>query len=515
MHDPRRAIARWLTTLSLIAGLLAANTTPPAMAQPAGLPVAAQELTAIKPELREEIAAAVPEGLPAYDIAVTFPAANSDDRTLRGTLSLDYTNTTGIVLDALPFRLYTNGPDEGHDAITIDEARVAEAAVIPERSGDNAVVTIPLLEPLAPGDETSVAMRFTARVPEDERAHYGIFNYATEAGTWSLAQWYPILAGRDASGWVLDPPSVNGDPVFSNTAAYRVTVTAPDTLAVITSGVEITRDVDASGMATTTFEAAPSRDFVMVADADMRSTTREVAGTTVVSWYEPGDEAAGEAVADWSARSLELFNNLLGAYPYRQLQIAQVALFGAAGVEFPQLFTIDDGYYTDDLSRPAPTSFEFTVAHEVVHQWFYNLVGNNQYAHAFIDEGLANYLSSEIYFGRVYDEAVGQQVRQSFLDSPYASAVAAGKDQIVDTPTDAFPSSSGYIMAAYSKAPLGFAAIRGAIGDEAFFRGLRAYVEAFRFRIATPQDLSDALEVASGQDLTEIWTFWFERKEGD
>jgi hypothetical protein len=513
LHDPRRTLVRWLTTLGLIAGLLAALA--PATAQPVRLPVATQDLAAIKPELREEIAAVVPDGLPAYDIAVAFPAADSAERTLHGTLSLDYTNTTGTALDALPFRLYANGPDEGHDAITIDEARVGETAVTPEWSVENSVATITLPEPLEPADEVSLSLAFTTHVPEDERAHYGIFNYATEPGTWALAHWYPILAGRDESGWVLDPPSLNGDPVFSNTARYRVAVSAPESLSLITSGVVTDEETSAEGRRVTHYQAAPSRDFVMVADADMRSTTREVAGTTVTSWYEPGDEAAGEAVADWSARSLELFNDLLGDYPYQQLQVAQVEIFGAAGVEFPQLLYIDDGYYNDDLSRPAPTSFEFTVAHEVVHQWFYNLVGNNQYAHAFIDEGLTNYLSSEIYFGRVYDEAIGEQVRQAFLDSPYETAIASGNDQVVDTPTDAFPSSSGYIMAAYSKAPLGFAAIREAIGDEAFFAGLRAYVEAFRFRIATPQDLRAALEAASGQDLTEIWTFWFESKEGD
>ena len=511
--DNRCGAARPLTLmLTLVALLLTSTGLASTAAQPAT--AAATELAAIKPEMRGDIGAAMPTGLPAYELTLAFPPAESAERSLSGTATVTYTNTTGATLETLPFRLYANGPDEGNDAIRIDTARVNETDVRPELSVNNSVVTIPLPAPLEPDGQTTVSLRFTADVPVDDRTHYGILNYATEPGTWALAHWYPILAGRDASGWVLDPPSVNGDPVFSNTGLYEVTITAPEELTLITSGIETRRETAADGMQVVTYEAAPSRDFVLVADTDMRATTREVEGTTVTSWYEPGNEAAGEAAAEWSARSLAMFNELLGEYPYRRLEVVQAPIYGAVGVEFPQLFTLDDEYYGSDPTRSTPSSFEFTVAHEVVHQWFYNLVGNNQYAHAFTDEGLTNYLAAEVYFGRVYDQEVGRRVRQTYLESPYESALAAGRDQIVNTPTDAFPSSGGYVMAAYSKAPLGFAAIHEAIGDEAFFAGLRAYAETYRFRVAEPEDLLTALEEASGQDLSGLWTRWFERKQG-
>ena len=515
MNDSSPGFRRMRPTWS---GLLATLLLVILLAAP--LPLAAQPATsstialdAIKPEQRDEVAALLPDGLPVYDLTLTFPAAGS--LTLRGTSTLTYTNTTGEDLTALPFRLYANGPDAGHDALTIEHVTVDGAGATPEWSVDNSVATVPLPSPLAPDAETTIAMGFAAEVPLDAREHYGIFNLSSSTGTWALAHWYPVLAGRDpVTGWMLEPTSKNGDPIFSDTAAYDVTVIAPDDLQLITSGVQTATEPRENGMQATIFSAAPSRDFTIVADSDMRSVTREVAGTTITSWYEPGRDVSGEAVALWAEQSLEVFNDLLGEYPYRELQLVQVEIYGAAGVEFPQLIYMGSTYYDRETLPDGPSSFEFTVAHEVVHQWFYNLVGNNQYAHAFIDEGLTNYLSAQVYFERVYDAAAAARVSDSYLEGPFERAVASDSDEIVDTPTDAFSSSRGYVMAAYSKAPMGFAAIRETVGDEAFFAALRAYVHAFCFRVATPDDLRTAFDAASDQDVDSVWTHWFEERNG-
>jgi hypothetical protein len=506
-------LGRFFTTallLSCFAGMLAAPVSATAQTPASAVP----ELPAIKPHLRDEIAAAMPQGMPVYELGITFPAHGDPGRTLRGTMTLTYTNTTGEDIASLPFRLYANGPDPQHDALTIEEVTIDGSPAEPEMSVDNSVVTVPLPAVMTPGETTSVSMRFTTNVPLDAREHYGIFNRSGRTGTWALAHWYPVLAGRDPdSGWMLDPPSQNGDPIFSDAGMYRVTVTAPQDVQIITSGVQQSSEMPDDATRSTTFTAAPSRDFTILADDDMESVTREVAGTTVTSWYEPGHDEAGNAVADWAAQSLTVFNELLGEYPYRELYLAEVEVFGAAGVEFPQLIYMGSDYYDRQVNREEPGSFEFTVAHEVVHQWFYGMVGNHQYDHAFIDEGLTNYLSAQVYFERVYDAEAAARISGSYLEAPYESAVGSGDDEIVDTPTDDFSSSRGYVLAAYSKSPLGFAAIRETMGDDAFFGALQAYVREFRFRVATPPDLLAAFRAATDQDVQAVWTQWFERCE--
>lgn len=472
-------------------------------------------LHVIKPDLREEIASTLPEGLTAYDIDVTFPE-DRDDHNITGDMTVTYTNTTGETLREIPFRLYANSASVNHNAVTLEAVTVDGDEVEPELSELNSVATIDLPERLRDGEVVVIGIRFTTAVPVDESLHYGMLNYASQTGTWSLAHWYPMVAGRDAGyGWMLKPTSVNGDPVFTNTGMYTVTITAPDDLQLMTSGVEVASESTGNGMSTTTWSAAPSRDFVMLADDDMTVAEEEIDGTMVRSWFHEENVRAGYAALTWTAQSVDLFNDLLGDYPFVTLQVVETAMFNAAGVEYPQLFAIGDGYYDGPINTDAHGYFEFTVAHEAVHQWFYGIVGNNQYDDAYIDEGLTNYLSSRVYFGDVYGEEIGEVAFERNLVLPFRYMVEGNNDVIVATETDAFPSMNDYVNAVYVKAPMGFAAIHEELGNDAFFGALQAYVEEFRFRVATPGDLIAAFNAAAGADITPIWTHWFERREGN
>jgi aminopeptidase N len=167
-----------------------------------------------------------------------------------------------------------------------------------------------------------------------------------------------------------------------------------------------------------------------------------------------------------------------------------------------------------NLTSVIPAFLESIVAHEVAHQWWYGLVGNNHHRHAFIDEGLTNYVSM-VYFEEVYGEDEARFQLNLNLKAPYLTVLFTDGDQIVDQPTDDFSSQSAYVAAVYKKAALGFEAIRVEIGDDAFFAALQGYADDFQFEIAAPGDLKAAFEEASGQDLDELWRHWFEAAEGD
>src|SRR5699024_2383344 len=122
-----------------------------------------------------------------------------------------------------------------------------------------------------------------------------------------------------------------------------------------------------------------------------------------------------------------------------------------------------------------------------------------------IDEGLTNYLSARVYFDEHWGPEAGDEIVQRNLARPFENAVESNTDPIVDFPTDAFPTQMAYVVAAYSKAPLGFGVIHDAMGDDAFFEALRAYVEDFRFQVATPADLLASFDAATDVEITPIW----------
>jgi aminopeptidase N len=259
----------------------------------------------------------------------------------------------------------------------------------------------------------------------------------------------------------------------------------------------------------------PARDFTIVADDEFISTSLAYNGTTVNSWYLPGEETNGEAVAEFARRSLEYYSTLIGTYPYAELDVVSVEVYGALGVEFPQLVYMARDYYSRDIDLDAPSNLEFTVSHEVLHQWFYGMIGNNQYEHAFIDEGLTQYISGDPYFRHVYGDAAGAEFSNTAFRNTYANGIANRGDRtIVDTPSDSFNSSADYVFAMYYKAPMGFDAMLDAIGEDAFAAALQSYFRDFRFGVAQPDDLLHAFETASGQDLADLWYRWFESTAG-
>ncbi len=475
-------------------------------------------LAAIRPELRASVREAMPANLPIYELMATLePQAETGDvPTLTGTLKLTYVNTTGAALDSLPFRLYANGPDEENDAQIVSDVTVDGQPVDVSLSVSDSVLNVPFDQSLDAGETAVVEMGFASFLPIDSTDHYGIFGYGSTSGTWALAHWYPVIAGRDAgNGWMLDHPSRNGDAIFSDTALYDVTIHSEQGWKLATTGIEFGEtDAAGPGMVERRFASGPVRDFTIVADADFEVVSEETLGITVNSWFNPGEERTGEAVLQYATQSLELFDDLLAPYPYRELDLMPVDMHGAAGCEFPGLVYMGLDYYTGNTNLETPNSLDFTVAHEVVHQWLYGLVGNNQYDDAFIDEGITNYLSAQVYFEEMYGAEEAERIMNLHIRSPFERIVDTDGDVIVAQPTDAFPTGRDYVFAAYTKAPLGFEAIRLEIGDDAFFEALRRYVADYSYLVAEPDDLLAAFEASSGQDLQSLWDEWFNETNG-
>lgn len=493
----------------LLPSVVAATQTPTASTH-----YDPSELLAIKPDLREGIAANLPFGMTEYEIGIVIPDTDvASGIKIEGSQRVNVTNTTEELLTELPFRLYANGAHHDRNAIEITSVQIEGEDIDWEMSVADSVAMIPVDE-LAVGEAVVIEMEFTLTVPVDEASHYGILNHATNNDTTVLAHWYPVLAGRDPeSGWMLKPSSLFGDPIFSDAGMYDVSISAPAGRKIITSGVETNRESN-SVFETVYYNAKPSRDFVIVMSDSMESATTEVDGTSITSWFLPQHEIGGEAVLEWTANSLEVFNPLLGEYPWLELHAIEAAVYNAAAVELPQMFIMGSSFYNaSDIGRPV-TYFEFTVAHEVVHMWFYSIVGNNQYDDAYIDEGLTNYLSGDVYFREVYGDSTGDAAHQTFLFRPFQRMIEGNADVIVDYPTDDFPSSNSYVNAVYSKAPMGFHAIHMAMGDEAFFTALQTYVQDFAWRVATPADLEAVFQAQTDVNIREIWSHWFERREG-
>ncbi len=464
----------------------------------------------IVPSLSGQIERQFTGELPIYHVVGNLIPASEQAGRIEGKFDLDFVNFTEVPQEQIYLRLYPNFQDYGGGSMTISNVTVAHRPVEPVTSADTSLVTIPLASPLEPGDQTRVALDFVTTIPLDPITSYGMFGYFSDSSSYNLAQWMPLVAGWDpANGWLLDPPNTVGDPVFSNSAMFDITLAAPADISFVTSGVEVSR-VPVGPLTTHRWTAGPVRDFVMSAGTDLQVKSQQVGETTINSWYFSGYEEPAALVLRYGVDSFEVFSEHFGVYPYTEMDLVQTRLGDqAAGVEFPGIMYIGTYHYD-----PNSDYLRFTTVHEVAHQWWYGIVGNNQYRHAFLDEALANE-SSMLYREAIDGPDAAQQWIRDYLQRPYLSMLFGNfGDQVVDQPSADFLTNGPYGRTIYAKGALGFDEIRQTIGDEAFFLGLQEYVAAHRFGIAQPEDLLAAFEHASGQDLQELWAHWFERTEG-
>jgi hypothetical protein len=468
---------------------------------------------AVLPEAREEIIARTAGWLSRYRIdAVLEQTAEGESGRLTGSLDLSFVNDSPEPMGEIYFRLYANDASYDPGEMTVGDVTIGGATARTNESLHETLLRVKAPAPIAPGSAVDLHLTFSTTIPVRPRLSYGIMAVQPDAGTSALAHWFPLLAGRDADGWNLAPISRNGDPVFASTALFDVSLTAPADSVVVTSGIAIAEE-PLGEMTRRRFVTGPVREFTVVADDDFAAVNRDVGGTLVTSYFEPEQAAKGAEVLEYAVKALTLFSDRFGRYPFREMDLAQVELQGAGGVEFPQLMYMGDDLYRATSSRN-PRYLEFVTAHEVAHQWWYGLVGSNQYRHAFIDEGMAEYCSSEIYFGLVDSPEIGRRQLDMEVKLWYLTSLFTNGDAVVDQPSDDFPSTSRYGATVYAKGALGFAAIRAEIGDDAFFAALRTYAERHRFGIATPNDLRSAFEEAAGRSLDETWRHWFDAAEG-
>ena len=109
---------------------------------------------------------------------------------------------------------------------------------------------------------------------------------------------------------------------------------------------------------------------------------------TTISYYYFDDKNPEQSLKA-SVDSIKTFSNLYGLYPYKTLSVCE-SDFIYGGMEYPNLVFIS-------TSQENYEDYIYTIVHEIAHQWWYNLVGNNEYEYGFLDEGLTEYSTYLFY----------------------------------------------------------------------------------------------------------------------
>lgn len=452
-------------------------------------------------------------GASFYRIGATF---DPDRKTITGAETVRYTNTETAPLNEVYFRLYVNAPLYKEGGMTVDQVAVNGAPATTALEVDETALKVALPQPLAPGQQIEISLRFTTTIPTSGGG-YGIFNAAD--GIWALYNWHPEVDVYENSGWLLSPVSEQGDPTNTDAANYEVTFTAPESYTIVASGSEIKPAAAKNGQVAHRLVSGLTRNFVIVASDRFQRATRPIGAVNVSSYYLPANQQGGQAALDAAAKALDLFSRRFGPYPYSEFDVAQVALGGgAAGMESTGLVMIGSELYDQPTSQLGAVGslvpgiegmnvLAFTTAHETAHQWWYSVVGSDAYKQPWLDESITNW-SSAFYVDETVSKDAGALARDLFIASGYRASLQQG-DQRLDQPVDRFNGQS-YGRIVYGKGALMYDVLRKELGDDTFFAFLRRYYQEQRFDRADGREWLQVLNAAAGKDMTPFYRKWVE-----
>jgi hypothetical protein len=342
------------------------------------------------PGERGAVAGRFADELSAYRIdAELDPAAG----TIAGVAEVRVRNTAGVPLEEVWFRLFPNAAYYGEGGLAVAGVTVGGVATETSLALEETALRVALPEPLPPGAETTLRLPFETVVPVDSGGSYGIFGRDSATGAWALAGWHPTLAVYDpGTGWNLTPPTAAGDPTYAASSLFDVRLTLPATLAVVATGVETgegRRAAIGGGPVERRFVAGPAREFTMVVDDSYVPSRVEAGEVAVVAWAEPERAGAAARAAARAAADLVAYGERFGAYPFRELELAEAPLEGALAVAWSGIVFLDGDGLLGGYGQDDALAFETVVAHEVAHLWWGALAGTDSNRHPWVQEGLA------------------------------------------------------------------------------------------------------------------------------
>jgi len=454
--------------------------------------------------------------LNTYSMNITY----NDDHSLDVTQEVQYTNRTGDSLESIKFHLYPRNFRKDskcsvvsslnydkcyYNGVSFGDLVVSEVSVNEENTeivlggNDQDILEVPVNNL---GNNQSVTIDITYHVDIPNISHR--FGYGED--TINLGNFYPIACVYEDGDFRIDSYHYNGDPFYSEVANYNVSITAPSNLVLASSG-NVTSTNTSEDSTTYSINASAIRDFAFVL-SDKFNVVSDTVGNTRVSYYYYKNQYPNESLKA-SMDALSTFNRIFGEYPYDTLNVVETN-FVHGGMEYPNMVMI-----SDDVD--VQSDYVNVIVHEIAHQWWYGLVGNNEYDYGWLDEGLTEY--STLLF---YEENPSYNINTSELIKNTTNSfvtfvdvytkVFGSADTTMNRALNEYNNESEYVYIAYVKGMLLFNSIDEILGRDKFLTCLQHYFDTHKFKVATPSSMIESFEQSCNSELNAVFESWINGK---
>lgn len=358
------------------------------------------------------------------------------------------------------------------------------------------IVKLLLPQPLAPGDSLQVETPFHVKLsyPFSRSGHY--------KQTYQVTQWYPKPAVYDVKGWHPLPYLEQGE-FYGEFGTYDVSINTPAGYVVAATGLR-TDSVIEDGRLRSTFRIGRVHDFAWFADRRfvVEHDTLQYADRVVevYAYRYPQKKPVVAQVTPLIKRAVRCNSTWIGEYPYPVVSVVEDPNPTGGGMEYPTITLIRPGESAYD--------YEYTIRHEVGHNWFYGILASHERRHPWMDEGMNTYYDLRYQSAYPAGAADSSRFLRRFVPDP--GTLLTGRyryrlDQPIETPADRFWSDN-YDLVAYYKAAGWMQQLERELGTPLFDSVMRTYYQEWAFRHPYPEDFRKTAERVSGRDLTSHFT---------
>ncbi|MDR9745862.1 M1 family metallopeptidase [Paenibacillus taichungensis] len=427
--------------------------------------------------------------------------------TIEGSESITYRNTSKDTLKQLVFHTYAdanlsestqttmfkhsneeiskNNPDKKPEDFLggIDIEKVTTGGQALDFSNKDQAMSVKLEQPLQPGESVTVQVHFNLKIP------YGSQRLSYYKDIINGAHWFPVMSVYDEAKheWDSKPYSKTFETDYHTSADYEVEFNVPDQYQVVMPGTITTRDDAETGRKVVSTVAENTREFAFFASPNFKvdSVTRN--GLTVEYYYfdnQPGKKKIVDGYVDQAFKAIDFFSDKYGKYPYPEFRIVESYVEGVA-IEYSRL--IQMGQIGINSAPEQDTVF----VHEIAHQWFHALIGNNSETESFLDEGFADF--SKVYFSEKQGDTMNGFKSIQFDDSTVDKAIASTNDEVGDWASPVY----------YDKGRQAIYQLYRSVGEEKFDAFMKEYFKRYVYQNATIDGLLQTIEDVLGKEARD------------
>lgn len=457
------------------------------------------------------------QNLSNYEISIDLDV---ETKSVNAKQNIEYINNTDNILKTIKFHLYPQFFEQGANEFVVPNTKVnnaypngmsyaefnidrvqvegLEKTIVYEQEFDS-ILSVELNSSLMPNERTNLYIEYSFILPNcNHRFGYG-------DNTINLANFYPIICVFEEDEFKTNGYHSNGDPFYSDIANYSVNINVDKQYIVAGTGVNVNEKIE-NNQKQITFNAKAVRDFALVLSDKFNVINEQLNNINIEYFYFKDDNPSASLKA--GVDSIKTFSDLFGDYPYSTFSIVQND-FVYGGMEYPNLVMISSQIDNQD-------DYLNVIVHETAHQWWYGIVGNDEFNYPWLDEALTEFSTVLFYdHNEVYNFNHQQMINIS--KENYSLFISVYEDVLgsIDTsmrPVNKYQTEPEYTYCTYVKGVLMYESLYQLIGEKSFVKGLQIYFENNKFKNTKPEDLINAFNESSKQDLSNFFNSWIKGK---